>query len=125
MAEVLRHQKKVVRQIGILFLFWLHRVACRILVPQPGIEPVSPALEARSLNHWTAREVPDWHSLILMISVSLLLARGLLWEHVCLRGVCMVYVGGAVGEMCVGCVLQVCAWSVLSICVCGLCMWCV
>ena len=32
--------------------------ACRILVPQPGIEPVPPAVEARSLNHWTAREVP-------------------------------------------------------------------
>ena len=35
-----------------------HHVACGILVPQPGIEPVSPALEALSLNHWTAREVP-------------------------------------------------------------------
>ena len=28
-----------------------------ILVPQPGVEPVPPAVEARSLNHWTAREV--------------------------------------------------------------------
>ena len=28
-----------------------------ILVPQPIIEPASPALEAWSLNHWTAREV--------------------------------------------------------------------
>ena len=33
-------------------------MACRILVPRPGINPVPPALEARSLNHWTAREVP-------------------------------------------------------------------
>ena len=24
----------------------------------PGIEPVSPAVEAQNLNHWTAREVP-------------------------------------------------------------------
>nr|XP_030689033.1 solute carrier family 22 member 18 isoform X19 [Globicephala melas] len=32
--------------------------ACGILVPQPGIEPVPPAVEARSLNHRTAREVP-------------------------------------------------------------------
>ena len=38
-------------------IFWLHRVACGILVPWPGIKPVSPALEAWSLNHWTAREV--------------------------------------------------------------------
>ena len=28
------------------------------LNPQPGIEPVPFALEAQSLNHWTAREVP-------------------------------------------------------------------
>ena len=30
-----------------------------IIVHQPGIKPVSPAMEAPSLNHWTAREVPD------------------------------------------------------------------
>ena len=41
-----------------VFLFWLRRAAYRILVPQPGIEPVPPAVEARSLNHWTTREVP-------------------------------------------------------------------
>ena len=33
-------------------------MACEILVPQPGIELVSPALEAWSLNHWTTREIP-------------------------------------------------------------------
>ena len=33
-------------------------MACGILVPWPGIEPVPPALEAWSLNHWTTREVP-------------------------------------------------------------------
>ena len=27
-------------------------------VPLPGIEPAPPALEAWSLNHWTARELP-------------------------------------------------------------------
>ena len=31
----------------------------RILVPQPGIEPTLPAVEALCLNHWTAREVPN------------------------------------------------------------------
>ena len=31
---------------------------CGILVPRPGIEPAPLALEAQSLNHWTAREVP-------------------------------------------------------------------
>ena len=66
-----------------IYLFRLHRVlvaarrifvaACRLivaacgllvaacmwgLVPQPGIEPGSPALGVRSLTHWAAREVP-------------------------------------------------------------------
>ena len=39
------------------FFFWPHGAACGILVPRPGIKPVPPALEAQSLNHWTAREV--------------------------------------------------------------------
>ena len=29
-------------------------VACGILVPQPGVEPMPLAVEARSPNHWTA-----------------------------------------------------------------------
>ena len=33
-------------------------MTCGILVPRPGIEPGPPAVEAWSLNHWTAREVP-------------------------------------------------------------------
>ena len=30
----------------------------RILVPQPGIDPMAPAVGAWSPNHWTTREVP-------------------------------------------------------------------
>ena len=37
--------------------FWLHCMASGILIPQPGIEPVSPAVEVQSVNHWTTREV--------------------------------------------------------------------
>ena len=33
-------------------------MVCGILVPQPGIKPVLPALEAWSLNHWTFRGAP-------------------------------------------------------------------
>ena len=40
-----------------ILIFWLHCVACGILVPWPGIESVPPAVEAWSPNHWTAREV--------------------------------------------------------------------
>ena len=34
-------------------------MACGIVVPQPGIEPVLLAVEAWSLDHWTTREVLD------------------------------------------------------------------
>ena len=40
------------------FFFLLHLEACGILVPWPGIEPVPPAVEAQSSNHWTTREFP-------------------------------------------------------------------
>ena len=43
--------------ISFLFFFWPHCAACGMLVPQPGIEPMPPALGAQSLNHWTTREV--------------------------------------------------------------------
>ena len=44
-----------------LFTFWLHHAACGISVRQLRIEPMPPAVEARNLNHWTAREVPGYH----------------------------------------------------------------
>ena len=37
--------------------FWPHCTACWILVPQPGIEPMPPALEGQSLTHWTTRKI--------------------------------------------------------------------
>ena len=40
----------------LFFNFWLHCLAYEILVSQPGIKPVPPELEARSLIHWTPRE---------------------------------------------------------------------
>ena len=47
------------QQASLLACFRLsYPSACRILVPQSGIEPVPPAIEAQVLNHWTAREVP-------------------------------------------------------------------
>ena len=41
------------------FMFWVSgHVASGILVPQPAMEPISPALAVWSLNHWTARKFP-------------------------------------------------------------------
>ena len=40
------------------FLFFLlYHVAFSILVPQVGLNSVSPAVEAQSPNHWTTREI--------------------------------------------------------------------
>ena len=42
----------------ILKQFWLYHMSCGILVSQPGIEPMLPAVEVQSLNHWATRGVP-------------------------------------------------------------------
>ena len=49
--------RKLVCDFSFFFFFWLCHVVCGIF-PQPGIEPVPPAVEAQSSNHWTARELP-------------------------------------------------------------------
>ena len=41
-----------------IYIYWLHHVACTILVPQPGSKSMPPAVEAWILNHWTTREIP-------------------------------------------------------------------
>ena len=53
----------------VLFLFWLKYAECELLVRQPGIEPVPPVLGVRSLNPWTAKEVPASCLLISFISL--------------------------------------------------------
>ena len=58
-------------------------MACEILVPLPGTEPVTPGVEAWSLNHWTAKEIPvvlfDWFN------------SSQLWSliHLCIQSVVM------------------------------------
>ena len=47
-------------------------VACEIPVPQPGIEPASPALEGRFFNYWTTKEVPRW---LFQLCISLFLCK--------------------------------------------------
>ena len=58
----------VVNQLPLFFRFFClfvlevlagspYHIACRILVPPSGIEPVPP-VETQSLSHWTTREVP-------------------------------------------------------------------
>ena len=45
--------------VAVIIEFW-GDVACGILVPQPGIrfEPMPPAEEVQSRNHWTTSEFP-------------------------------------------------------------------
>ena len=92
--ETLHHKKKKTKLwirrnycnhfFFFFFFFTGHATACRILVPWLGIEPVSTTVEAWSLNHWTAREIPcnhlknsfwcshfDWRKISLLLIVSL------------------------------------------------------
>ena len=48
-------------------------LACGILVPWPGIKPMTPAVEARSLNHWTIRKFPPCICVLLILVHSLFL----------------------------------------------------
>ena len=48
------------KELNRFFLFWPHLVACGILVPQPGIEPTSTALETWHRNHWTISDVREF-----------------------------------------------------------------
>ena len=61
---------------------WPRPVACWVLVPWPGFKPAPPAMEARHLNHWTARKSP--HCLFhfcSQISLHLSLKRTLMITH--------------------------------------------
>ena len=51
--------------VYLFIYFWPRCAACRILVSQPGMEPVPSAVKARSPNHWTARYFPVLLFLIL------------------------------------------------------------
>ena len=42
------------------FTFWLYPTAYEILIFLPGTKPASPAVEGKSLHHWTTREVPQF-----------------------------------------------------------------
>ena len=59
----------LVMLVFVRFFFWPCQAACGILVPQPGIEPVPPALGAQSLSHRTVRDV------LMMLSLGLCLEK--------------------------------------------------
>ena len=55
--------------LSVLFSFAL-AAHCRLLVPQPGIEPRPLTVKARSPNHWTTRGIPIPTSLTQKCSVE-------------------------------------------------------
>ena len=57
-TEELATMKHFILFFIFIIIFWLRLVFFRILVPQPGIEPVPLAVKAWNPNHWTAREFP-------------------------------------------------------------------
>ena len=56
-------------------------MACKILVPRPGIEPVPPALEAGRSNLWTTREVPKYFSHLYSCQIVEFIFDALLGEY--------------------------------------------
>ena len=55
------------------FFFKLYYMACRILVPWPGIEPTPSAVKMQSPNHWTTRKfptIPCFYSVTLLVKTS-------------------------------------------------------
>ena len=57
-------QHKFINLFIYLFIsIWPCHTECGILFARPGKEPMPPALEALSLNHWTTREFPQIYSL--------------------------------------------------------------
>ena len=63
------------------FFFWSHCVACRILVPKPGIEPMTLAMKLWRSNHWTSGGSPYKSSFcrVLLPPPFLLLSNGELY----------------------------------------------
>ena len=60
--------------------FYCTTQACRILVPQPGIESMPPAVGAWSLNHWTTREVPLHFFLSNLLSSQVVTGKESTWN---------------------------------------------
>lgn len=56
-----KHSMSATYLMGITFFFfiWPLHAACGILILQTGTKSMPPALEAKNLNHWAAREGPD------------------------------------------------------------------
>ena len=56
---VLNSNNQLKVSIGHCCFFFFGYSAGGILASSPGVEPVPPAVEAQSPNHWTARELPN------------------------------------------------------------------
>ena len=60
MTQAQLHEFFLILKFYLYMYFCLHQGAYGILVPQPGMEPVPPAMGAWRLNLWTTREVPKY-----------------------------------------------------------------
>ena len=60
----------VILTIFYLFIYFLLRMTCGILVPQPDIEPVPSAVKVWSPNHWTTREFHE-HLFMCLLAICI------------------------------------------------------
>ena len=62
------------------FLFLLDFTACRILVPQPGIEPMPPTMGVWSPSHWTTQELSGTQFLEDVFNIGLIWSKCLCYK---------------------------------------------
>ena len=55
--SILGQYSLILQEHCTVLYFWLHHEACRILVPQAGIEPMPPSVGARTLSQWATKKV--------------------------------------------------------------------
>ena len=63
-------------EVSFYLFVWPYHAAFEILVPRPGIQPMSLALGMWSLNHWTTREVPQKSVFTIHFNLSAVLDTG-------------------------------------------------
>lgn len=66
-----RHAYISVCSLFFFLFFCLHHNESRILDPQPGTEPMPPAVEVWNSNHWTNREIPVLFTTRMILNMSL------------------------------------------------------
>ena len=70
LSSIIMFQTIFKKLIKVLFIYFL--TSWHVELPWPGVEPMPPAVEAQSLNHWTTKEVPPFYFLLVVFQFQVL-----------------------------------------------------